>query len=260
MKRIIKKISKLFTREKVVIRYVDRTEEDFYHQDGHKKTMLEIAKTPTRTDILNFLVGTTGANSKYLEIGVRNPNDNFNKINVNEKYSVDPGIEFEENPVDFKFTSDEFFQKLNNGEILNKDIRFDVIFIDGLHLAEQVDRDIKNALDFISDSGFIVLHDCNPPTEFHASETYSYMLSPSKGFWNGTTWKAFFKYRKQKEIYSCCVDTDWGIGVISKKTNLGEPSQVDNDYYEFKVFEDNRKDSLNLLSFEDFKKKVLADN
>ena len=45
----------------------------------------------------------------YLEISVRNPNHNFNQIKANKKYSVDPGLEFKKNPVDFKMTGDEFF-------------------------------------------------------------------------------------------------------------------------------------------------------
>lgn len=251
--QLLKKIFKLFLREKIVIQNIDYREKDFFHNDANNKSLFEIAKTPSRTDVLNFLLNTFKTDTKYLEIGVRNPEDNFNSIHAKVKYSVDPGIEFIENPVDFKYTSDVFFEKLNNGEILDKEIKFDIIFIDGLHLAEQVDRDIKNALDFIIDEGFIVLHDCNPPTEFHASETYSYSLSPSKGYWNGTTWKAFFNYRKRQDIYSCCIDTDWGVGIISKKIKLGEPSKISNEYYEFNVFEKNRKESLNLISFEDFK-------
>ena len=69
----------------------------------------------------------------YLEIGVRNPDDNFNRIKAEDKYSVDPGVEFKVNPVDFKLTSDQFFAQLLNGEVLNQNILFDVIFIDGLH-------------------------------------------------------------------------------------------------------------------------------
>ncbi|MCZ2339079.1 MAG: class I SAM-dependent methyltransferase, partial [Chitinophagales bacterium] len=105
-----------------------------------------------------------------LEIGVRNPNDNYNKIMADVKYSVDPGVEFKENPVDFKMTSDAFFERLRNGEHIDRNIRFELIFIDGLHLADQVDRDIEHALAFLKDDGFLVMHDCNPPTEWHAKK------------------------------------------------------------------------------------------
>src|SRR6478672_8788492 len=169
---------------------------DSFHVNIHKKSIEEMSKVPSRTDIINFLLKSLGrSENNYLEIGVRNPNDNFAHIASTTKYGVDPGLEFKENPVDFKLTSDAFFDQLRAGSVLSKDIRFDVIFIDGLHLAEQVERDIENALEFIADDGFVVLHDCNPPSEFHASESHAYKLSPAYGFWNGTTWKAFFKFR-----------------------------------------------------------------
>src|SRR5690606_27460848 len=105
--------------------------------------------------------------TRYLEIGVRNPQANFDKIRASEKYGVDPGIEFEDNPVNFKMTSDAFFAQLSAGECLSPEIRFDVIFIDGLHTADQVERDIRNSLRYLADTGFVVAHDCNPPTEYH---------------------------------------------------------------------------------------------
>ena len=142
--------------------------------------------------------------------------------------------------------------RLSKGEILSKDCRFDVIFIDGLHLAEQVDRDIDNALNFLKDDGFVVLHDCNPPTEWHARETYSFYSSPADGAWNGTVWKAFLKRRFEKSLYSCCIDTDWGVGIISKNINIGSPTNQVNPFFEYKEFNKYRKEYLNLISFEDF--------
>ncbi|MEY3501642.1 MAG: hypothetical protein RL308_3315, partial [Bacteroidota bacterium] len=164
---------------------------DSYNIATKELNNIEVTKSPLRTDVINFLLSSIKRENLYLEIGVRNPADNFNKINATIKYSVDPGLEFKENPVDFVLTSDQFFDHLRNGKVLTKDILFDVIFIDGLHTAYQVDRDIKNALEFIKDDGFIVLHDCNPPSEWHARETYNFDLSPARQYWNGTTWKAF---------------------------------------------------------------------
>lgn len=224
-----------------------------YHIEGKNKTRLETEKVPKRFDIINFLLNTFKTDTIYLEIGVRYPEHNFNKINARKKYSVDPGLENKTNPVDFKLTSDDFFNKLNNDEILSRDIKFDVIFIDGLHLAEQVEKDIENALKFIKDDGYIVLHDCNPPTFFHASELYKYRLSPALGHWNGTTWKAFYKSRLRADLYSCCIDTDWGIGVISKTKKIGQNTIVENPFFEYSVLDCKRQDSLGLLSFEDFK-------
>lgn len=229
---------------------------DKFHKEVGDLTHKETEKKPYRYDVINFLLESLGRDTNYLEIGVRNPEDNFKKINSTIKYSVDPGFENAENNVDFKVTSDVFFEKLSAGDFLDSQIRFDVIFIDGLHLAEQVERDIVNSLAFLKEDGYIVMHDCNPPSEFHASENYSYRLSPSSGYWNGTTWKAFFKARKRNDISCCCIDSDWGIGVISKSNKLGSSSTVSNDYYEYHVMEATRKESLNLVSFDEFKKIV----
>lgn len=224
-----------------------------FHQDTLDKSTSEFKKQPFRYDIINFLNEKLNRKTIYLEIGVRVLAHNFDKINAAKKYSVDPGVEREHNPVDFPVTSDLFFSQLDKNEILSKDIKFDIIFIDGLHLANQVEKDIDNALRYLSEDGFIVMHDCNPPTEFHARESFTYDLSPAKSQWNGTTWKAFFKTRKRLDVSSCCIDTDWGVGVLSKKINFGKPSHIDNDFFEYLILDENRKESLNLMSFEEFK-------
>lgn len=226
---------------------------DSHYKDVKTRVPL-FTKSPYRTEIINFLFSLKQGKTKYLEIGVRNPNDNFNKINASEKYSVDPGLEFKENPVDFKMTSDEFFQKLFANEVLSSDIKFDVIFIDGLHLAYQVNKDIENALNFIKDDGLIVLHDCNPPSEWHARENYSYHHTPAGGGWNGTTWKAFLKWRQNPSVYSCCIDSDWGVGILSKSHSIGKSTTLQNEFYEFSILEENRKELLNLIDFEALKK------
>lgn len=217
-------------------------------------TFEEKSKIPSRTDVINFLLSQYKRQTNYLEIGVRNPADNFNLINADKKYSVDPGIEYEANPVDFKMTSDVFFEKISNNDILDNELRFDVIFIDGLHLAEQVDKDIINSLKFVKEDGFIVLHDCNPPSEWHARENYNYIHTPAEEYWNGTTWKAFLKWRFNSSVNSCCVDTDWGVGIISKKHEIGKNIEPDNLFFEYKVFDFNRKHYLNLIDFSTLKK------
>lgn len=225
-----------------------------------EKNYREISKIPSRTTIINYLLSLKKNETLYLEIGVRNPTQNFDRIEATKKYSVDPGIEFILNPVDFKMTSDAFFQKLSNSEILSNTIKFDLIFIDGLHLAEQVDKDIKNSLKFIKDDGFIVLHDCNPPSEWHTRENYKFWNTPAGGYWNGTTWKAFFKWRCSDLVNSCCIDTDWGVGILSKTYALGESIKTNNPFFEFAVLEKNRTQSLNLIDFETLKEILLADS
>jgi hypothetical protein len=248
---MIKRIVLSFIKD-LAQKVLDRCDIDQF--EGIKMSASEMDKTPNRTEIINYLLKDR-SDSSYMEIGVRNPDHNFNHIMAGRKYSVDPGVEFNSNPVDFKMTSDQFFDKLKNGELLNG-LFFDVIFIDGLHLAEQAERDIDNSLQYLKEDGFIVLHDCNPPTEWHARESYNYKRTPAKGCWNGTTWKAFAKARRRDDISMCCIDTDWGIGIISKKKVLGKSNNRENPFWEFGIFSDHRKEILNLMTFEEFKSKL----
>lgn len=215
----------------------------------------------TRTQIINFLAEWLKEkqglkNLKYLEIGVRNPSDNFDHIKIDQKFSVDPGFENAENPVDFKLTSDDFFAALDKNEVLNNEIRFDIIFIDGLHLADQVKKDITNSIRYISGKGFIVLHDCNPPESSYARENYSEFKNVAGGYWNGTTWKAFVDYRTRGEFSSCCIDSDSGVGIISTSVDLGTNNSISNEYYEYAVFAKHRTEILNLMPFSKFKTRM----
>ncbi len=229
---------------------------DPYFVDTQDATREEITKTPRRTDIINYFLSLSKV-KRYLEIGVRNPSKNFDRIHATVKYSVDPGIEFKENPVDFQMTSDDFFKRLAKGELsILPNIEFDVIFIDGLHLADQVERDIINALKHLSKSGFIILHDCNPPTVFHQREDYDYENSPASTFWNGTTWKAFYKLRYHPDLFSICFDCDWGVGILSYNKQVGFNQLIhsmENPYYDYNFLKAHRKRHLNLESFNTWK-------
>lgn len=232
---------------------------DRFFIETKELTFQEKQKPFSRTEIINFLLELSNS-VNYLEIGVRNPDNNFNKIYCGNKYSIDPGIEYADNPVDFKMTSDQFFNKLDKNVIEKFDnkIKFDVIFIDGLHLAEQVEKDIYNSLRYIKKEGFIVLHDCNPPSEFHQRENYNFKNSPAGILWNGTTWKAFYKFRNNKDYHSICFDTDWGVGVISKKkySLFNNLDLFENPFYEYAKFQKNKKEVLNLQDFLIWKSQV----
>ncbi len=240
---MIGKIRKIKEIYKHGLKYIN----DEFYKNALQKSKNESAKTPNRTKIINDITKLF-IECNYLEIGVRNPNDNFNKINAKYKTSVDPGIEFHSNPVDFKLTSDDFFEHLNLKEVKKS---FDVIFIDGLHTADQVKKDIENSLTHLSPNGFIVLHDCNPPTEWHARERYEFTLSPAGKAWNGTTWKAYVD-AKQK-MNACCVDADWGVGILSKNIIFkNAPTLEENIFFDYSYLERNRNNLLNLKTYQEF--------
>ena len=69
-----------------------------------------------KKEIINHLIKTNNF-TKYLEIGVYIPSDNFDLINVTTKHSVDPCVEFETDNVDYKYTSDDFFSYLENDKL-----------------------------------------------------------------------------------------------------------------------------------------------
>jgi len=103
-----------------------------------------------------------------------------------------------------------------------------------------------------------VLHDCNPLTEWHARDSYSYYDTPALDIWNGTTWKAFLKWRFKSSVNSCCIDSDYGVGILSKRYKIGDSIEPTNFFFEFGLLEKNRKEYLNLIDFEEFKKMLVT--
>lgn len=187
-----------------------------------------------RFDIINHLIYTKKYTS-YAEIGVRNSIDCFNRINCPYKVSIDPQPKCK---VSHRMTSDDFFRQNTK--------KFDIIFIDGLHLDFQVEKDIINAIASLNPNGSIVLHDCYPKTEFAQREKYE--INGTFPAWNGTTWKAFVRFRttKQSTNFSIhTVDTDHGCAVLSPGTSK---LLVTEDKIEYANFKDNRYEWLNLIS------------
>lgn len=193
-----------------------------------------------RTDIINLLLGGASGRS-YLEIGVRDRRHNFDKIKADVKHGVDPAPR---RPVTHHLTSDEFFEKGHAST-------YDVVFIDGLHLDYQVERDVENSLKVLKPGGSIVLHDCNPMTADAQTEDYD-----GKKHWNGTVWKAWAKFRATRADLSMrVVDIDEGCGVIQR----GQQQTIELPSLEFaqlsySYLASNRSRVLNLVSVEQFAK------
>ena len=197
-----------------------------------------------RTHIIQFLINTFNYKS-YLEIGVRKPSRNYNIIKVDKKYGVDPSpVHGYEN--DFKMTSDDFFKQ-------NK-MKFDLIFIDGDHRMIQTDKDIINSLDCITEHGTIVLHDCNPIEEKHQIEEFTPKL-----VWNGSVWKSIAKLRcNRKDLDIVVINRDHGVGIIRKgNQELFTDYKTIDEVITFPFLDANREKLLNLITPEEFTKKIL---
>jgi hypothetical protein len=180
--------------------------------------------------------------TSYLEIGIFNK-DCFNAVNCTEKTGVDPGVSScSYNPPDkgYQLTSDEFFSSLSS------DVKYDIIFIDGLHTEEQVDRDLANCIKHLSENGTIVLHDCSPDTE-----------ALEDPHWCGTVWKSVYKFRKnQKDYEGFVVNVDHGCGVIQKKKSTFS-CNLEDSVLSYSFLNNNRKEVLNLKTPEEFEALIL---
>jgi hypothetical protein len=194
-----------------------------------------------RYEIINRVIESKGY-SDYLEIGVRD-GECFKQICCKNKTGVDP------NPVSSDtthiMTSDDYFNSIT------EDTKFDIIFIDGLHLDFQVDLDIKNSLKHLKEGGTILLHDCNPPTQFHA-DTKPNFGPPANGEWNGTVYLSLIKLRLyNNNVKLRTVNSDWGVGILTKE--LSESINVfPNDAMSWDFFDSNRNEVLDLITPSDF--------
>lgn len=211
-----------------------------------------------RWDIINHLIKKNNYKS-YLEIGYYK-GWSFDRVECERKTAVDPNpckepwmeeneyssmLFADEEPVNiYKLTSDDFFG-------LFRGFTYDIIFIDGLHESQQVNRDIQNALKHLSPGGTIVLHDCNPSTEEMT------LGGTVNGEWTGDVYKSFCKYRATHLNETYVVDTDYGVGIIKDKVvpyNKGFCA-VTLPPMDWEQFEKYRKGALNLISPEEFLKR-----
>lgn len=200
-----------------------------------------------RFDIINLLIVKYGYN-KYLEIGVEDGHS-LHKVKCGLVHGVDPAS----NNATFKVTSDDYFANLD------KNYKYDIIFIDGLHVSDQVDRDIVNSLEHLSNGGIIVVHDCNPPSKWNAR---SYEEAKKNGCrqWNGDVWRSIVKSRTLQDLEVRVVNTDWGCGLIRPRPKYSDyiPLKFDDEVnistLQYERLEQNRQEWLNLISVDDFKK------
>lgn len=186
----------------------------------------------TRMDVLNFLIEKFGY-KKYLEVGVQSGTC-FVAINAEYKVGVDPDPTSQ---ATIHLPSDEFFQK--NTE------KFDLIFIDGLHVADQVYRDIVNALECLNEGGTILCHDMLPSTEERQA------VPRIQQIWNGDCWKAFVQLRASRfDLAMATIESDEGLGLIM----VGEQEliNIEGTDLTWETFCKNSRKWMNPISVQEF--------
>lgn len=199
------------------------------------------------TDIINYLIKKHNF-TNYLEIGIWK-GENFNKVICEHKDAVDPGVEGILSPcVNYPITSDNFFELIKD----HNNIKYDLIFIDGLHECEQVYKDINNSLKHLTDDGFIILHDCSPISKLAST----YPRPPQAHLWNGDVYRAFIRFKTLHPGFDMSVvDTHYGIGIIPNTTNNHQIKMENIKECEYEFFDLNRKEILNLISVDEFYEK-----
>jgi len=187
-------------------------------------------------DIINHFISLYGYTS-YLEIGIRN-NQCFQRIDIACKEGVDPDPVCNATHV---MTSDEYFDTHKG--------KFDIIFIDGLHHADQVYRDIINALNVLNENGTIVCHDMNPIEEAHQKVPLETVV------WNGDCWKAWVRLKStRRDLEMHVVTTDQGCGIIRR----GNQPLIEYGTLDWENLERHRDRWLDLISVDEFLEKYGA--
>jgi hypothetical protein len=134
-----------------------------------------------RSSVINNIISRYNLNNPtYLEIGVWT-GATFKDVNTKFKDGVDPGQYCDCDYVNYKMTADDFFKN----HIKKK---YDIIFIDGLHTAYQVSKDIFNSINNLNPGGWIILDDVFP----HAENEQERLNLNKCGAQTGDVWKAVY--------------------------------------------------------------------
>ncbi len=203
----------------------------------------ETARSPEQKNVVHIVNAFVKKHKyeRYLEIGVYRRKV-YSNVACKDKTSVDPLCDS-----DYHMMSDEFFANLKES------IKYDLIFIDGNHMEDFADRDIKNSLDHLAEGGTILVHDCNPKTEFMQREYVEGMPPP----WSGQVWRSFVNIKlRRNDLEMYVIDFDTGIGVIRRgQTDPIEDMIIFSDIsYDF--FDKHRKRLLSLLTVEEWVDKM----
>lgn len=207
-----------------------------FKEKFNKKLVFNFPEKVSRLDLIKRAI-TKNNYQAYLEIGC-DDDKIFNSINI-KKIGVDPF-----SGGNFRGTSDEFFLQNKN--------KFDCIFIDGLHIYEQVKKDILNSIDCLSANGIIILHDCLPQTiSAQAVPRYRYL-------WNGDVWKAVVEARTWNQVNTVTVLVDQGVSIIKKNKNT-DVLKIEIQNFKKLKFEDfynNHKKYMRIVNYDDLEEYI----
>ncbi len=103
----------------------------------------------------------------------------------------------------------------NHDEVIEQirrlDKKFDLICVDSFHEYKESSEDFRWMVSCLSDSGFLISHDCNPVNKRSANPTHF------EGEWCGVTYVAFVEVAyNNPNLFYRIINKDYGLGIISK--------------------------------------------
>lgn len=164
----------------------------------------------------------------YLEVGIFR-GDTFYRVESRIRVGVDPSPSLDLTNLSLRLEgdyvsgsrtlihpvpSDEYFSNKDKGG----GIKFDVIFIDGMHEYRQSLRDIGNSVEVLRGGGVILVHDVNPLDEVSASifsDAIANVLIRGGHAWNGDVYRAMTHLRRVGIEFET-IDIVHGLSVIKK--------------------------------------------
>jgi glycosyltransferase involved in cell wall biosynthesis len=194
-----------------------------------------------RPEIINSILLKTNT---YLEIGVEY-GYTFDNIHCINKKGVDPDPKCKNIENIYKYTSDNYFEKIHDPLI-----KYDAIFIDGMHQVEYVLRDINNSIQTLLEDGCIFIGDILP-INYNEQLKIPYKHHYENGIlkygeeWTGDVWKVLYyillNYSDKLTIKYYCNYNYRGLAYIKineKFTILIDDNIIDeiNNYDYFKDF------------------------
>ena len=215
----------------------------------------ELPPSPSRLDVVQAALERAPAGA-YLELGVRD-GACLHRVRAATRVGVDPAFGFSA-PLGarlgralrrrhglllYEETSDAFF-----GSHAARVGPFAVVFVDGLHTADQSHRDVLHALDHLVDGGFVILHDCNPrtpaaaaPSLEEATRTPGYV-----GEWNGDVYRTIVRLRTRPDLRVEVLDADHGLGIVTRGAG-GPALELSEEEVDALTYDDLARDREHLL-------------
>lgn len=192
---------------------------------------------------------------KYLEIGIEHdPKAPYRILSAEQKLSVDIDAS---TGADYIMTSDVFFNNLDQGKITNldKNYKWDIIFIDADHNAQFVYRDLMNSLNHLEDNGIIFMHDVLPIGYERTLEKPIFTNGIVLPVMNCDAWKVFHLILKERsDLHACTlIDSLAGLGVVTKCKD-GKRKLLDkhvNMFFQYSQIEKNLKLNMNTIEPEE---------